>query len=191
MSSWIMRRATPHDWPKIAALLATADLPLAGAEAHLSDFFLAFRDDVLIGSAGLERYGDTALLRSVAVALTERGHGLGQALVQQALAYAVSLEVRQVVLLTTTAADFFLRFGFQPISRAEVPLAAQASVEFQGVCAAAATGMSLVLEVDEGRGLASTFPKNLPVQAGECSCHPGNYAPVVLRSHAECQRWKG
>ena len=29
MSSWIMRRATPHDWPEIAALLATADLPLA------------------------------------------------------------------------------------------------------------------------------------------------------------------
>src|SRR6059058_1146192 len=118
MSSWIMRRATPYDWPEIAALLATADLPLAGAEAHLSDFFLAFRDDVLIGSAGLERYGDTALLRSVAVASTERGHSLGQALVQQVLTYAASLGVRQVVLLTTTA-DFFLRFGFQPISRAE------------------------------------------------------------------------
>ena len=82
MSPWIMRRATPHDWPKMAALLATADLPLAGAQAHLSDFFLAFRDDVLIGSAGLERYGDTALLRSIAVASTECGHHLGQALVQ-------------------------------------------------------------------------------------------------------------
>jgi len=67
MSSSIMRRATPHDWPKMTALLATADLPLAGAEAHLSDFFLAFRDDVLIGSAGLERYGDSALLRSVVI----------------------------------------------------------------------------------------------------------------------------
>ena len=123
----------------------------------------------MIGSAGLERYGDTALLRSVTVASTERGHGLGQALVQQMLAYAASLEVRQVVLLTTTAADFFLRFGFRPISRAEFPLAAQASVEFQGICPASATGMSLVLEVEEGRGLASTFPKNLSVQAGECS----------------------
>ena len=42
MSSWIMRRATPHDWPKIAVLLAAADLPLAGAEAHLSDFSWPF-----------------------------------------------------------------------------------------------------------------------------------------------------
>jgi amino-acid N-acetyltransferase len=112
MSSWIMRRATPHDWPKLAALLATADLPVSGAEAHLSDFFLAFREDILIGSAGLERYGDTALLRSVAVAVTERGLGLGQALVQQALAYATS-------------------------------------VEFQEACSASATGMSLVLEVEQ------------------------------------------
>ena len=145
MSSWIMRRATPHDWPKLAALLATADLPLAGAQAHLSDFFLAFREDVLVGTAGLELYGDTALLRSVAVVSTERGQGLGQALVRQALAHAASVGVRQVVLLTTTA-DFFLRFGFQPISRAEVPSAAQASVEFQEACPASATGMSLVLE---------------------------------------------
>src|SRR5437016_13390572 len=149
MSSWIMRRATPHDWPKLEALLATADLPLAGAEAYLSDFFLAFRDDVLIGSAGLEHYGDIALLRSVAVASTERGHRLGQALVHQLLAYAATLEVHQVVLLTTTAADFFLRFGFQPINRAEVPLAAQASVEFQEACPASATGMSLVLEGEQ------------------------------------------
>jgi amino-acid N-acetyltransferase len=149
MSSWIMRRATPHDWPKIAALLAIADLPLAGAEANLSDYFLAFRDDVLLGSAGLERYGDIALLRSVAVAVPERGHNLGQAIVQQALAYAASLEVRQVVLLTTTAEDFFLRFGFRPINRAEFPVAAQASVEFQEACPASATGMSLMLEVEQ------------------------------------------
>ena len=131
MSSWIMRRATAHDWPEIAALLATADLPLAGADEHLPDFFLAFREDLLVGTAGLERYGDTALLRSVAVASTERGQGLGQALVRQALAHATSLGLRQVVLLTTTAADFFPRFGFQPINRAGVPLAAQASVRQQ------------------------------------------------------------
>jgi amino-acid N-acetyltransferase len=122
---------------------------LAGAEAHLSDFFLAFRDDVLIGSAGLERYGDTALLRSVAVTASERGHGHGQALVQQVLAYAASLGVCQVALLTTTAADFFVRFGFQPISRAEFPRAAQMSVEFQEACPASAIGMSLTLVMEQ------------------------------------------
>jgi amino-acid N-acetyltransferase len=149
MSSWKIRRATPDDWPKIATLLVTADLPSAGAEAHLSDFFLAFRDNILIGSAGLERYGDTVLLRSIAVAALERGHGVGQALVQQVLAYAASLGVRQVVLLTTTAEDFFVRFGFRPISRAEFPMASQASVEFQEICPASATGMSFALVADQ------------------------------------------
>ncbi len=149
MTSWYMRCATPHDWPKIAALLAAADLPLTWAEAHLSDFFLAFRDDILIGTAGLERYGDTALLRSVAVAATERRQSLGQALVQQALAYAASLGLCQVVLLTTTAAGFFPRFGFQPINRAEVPLAAKASVEFQEACPTSAAVLSLLLEPEQ------------------------------------------
>ena len=148
MSSWNICQATPHDWPSLATLLMAANLPLDGAETHLSDFFLAFREDDLIGSAGLERYGDTALLRSVAVAVPERGHGLGQALVQQVLTYAASLEVRQVVLLTTTAADFFVRFGFRQISRSEFPRAAQESVEFQEACPASAIGMSLALVVE-------------------------------------------
>lgn len=148
MTSWTIRRATAHDWPHLAHVLTAADLPLAGVEEHLSDFFVAFRDEVFIGSAGLERYGDTALLRSVAVAPTERGQGLAQALVRQTLAEAASWSVRQVVLLTTTASDFFPRFGFQPISRTEVPLAAQASVEFQEACPVSATVMSLVLPLE-------------------------------------------
>jgi amino-acid N-acetyltransferase len=146
MSPRIMRRATPEDWPKIAKLLATADLPLAGVQAHLTNFFLAFRENDLIGTAGLECYGETALLRSVAVTAPERGHGLGQELVLQVLAYAASLGVRQVVLLTTTAADFFVRVGFQPISRTAFPKAARASVEFEEACPASATVMSLQLE---------------------------------------------
>lgn len=145
MTSWTVRRATPHDWPQIAALLAEAELPLAGAEGHLSDFLLAFRGDALVGCAGLERYGATALLRSVAVAQTKRGYGLGPALVRMTIEHASTLGMRQVVLLTTTAADFFPRFGFRTIQRAEVPLAAQASIEFQEACPASATVMSLVL----------------------------------------------
>lgn len=146
MTSWTIRRAAPHDWTNIGALLLKADLPLAGAEEHLSNFFLAERDGILIGTAGLERYSNTALLRSVAVAPTERGQGLGEAVVQQAIAEAAALGLCQVVLLTTTAADLFLRFGFRTIQRADVPVAAQASIEFQEACPASATVMSLTLE---------------------------------------------
>lgn len=151
MSDWTIRRATPHDWPRLAVLLETAELPLAGAQEHLPDFLLAFRADALIGSAGLECYGGTALLRSVAVAPTEHGQGLGQALVQKTIEYASTLGLHQLVLLTTTAVEFFPRFGFQPISRAEVPLAVQASVEFQEACPASAAVLSLVLEGEKRR----------------------------------------
>jgi amino-acid N-acetyltransferase len=146
MASWNVQQATPRDWPRVAELLEAAGLPLAGAEDHLSDFLLAYRGDALLGVAGLERHGDTALLRSVAVASTARGQALGQALVRQALEQARRAGLKQVVLLTTTAADFFPRFGFRQISRAEVPLAAQASIEFQEACPATAAVMSLVLE---------------------------------------------
>ena len=103
----------------------------------------------MIGTSELERYGYTALLRSVAVAPPERGQEMGQALVQKAIKYASTLGLHQLVLLTTTAADFFPRFGFQPISQAEVPLEAQASVEFQEACPASATVMSLMLKPEE------------------------------------------
>ena len=58
-------------------------------------------------------------------------------------------EAATAELLTTTAADFFLRFGFRPINRAEFPLITQASVEFQEACTASATAMSLALEVEQ------------------------------------------
>src|SRR5690349_8957745 len=142
MTSWNVQQATVHDWPRVAALLVAADLPLAGTEDHLSDILLAYKDESLLGSAGLERYGDTALLRSVAVAPAARGQGLAQPLVRLAVDQAQRAGVKQVVLLTTTAADFFPRFGFRTIQRADMPLAAQASVEFQEACPASAAVMS-------------------------------------------------
>lgn len=134
------RPATPADWPAIAALLTQAELPLAGADEHLADFTLAISDDgALAGLAGMEIYGDVALLRSVAVA--ERGQGLGQALVREVIAAAQARGIRQIALLTTTAAGFFPRFGFRPVERSDMPEALHASREFQGACPASAVAM--------------------------------------------------
>jgi amino-acid N-acetyltransferase len=48
-------------------------------------------------------------------------------------------------LLTTTAAEWFPRFGFVRTTREAVPMAVTASVEFQGVCPASAVVMQKVL----------------------------------------------
>jgi amino-acid N-acetyltransferase len=144
MTPFTFRQATTNDWPQIAVLLDAAHLPLEGAQKHLAEFLLAFQGQTLVGTVALERYGATALLRSVAVLPSVRGLGIGQTLVRQALERASQLGIRQIVLLTTTAADYFPRFGFQTIQRAEVPLAAQASIEFREACPDSATVMSLV-----------------------------------------------
>lgn len=100
----------------------------------------------LAGCAALERYDGVALLRSVAVAEAERGHGLGQALVRQLLGQARQEGLSQIVLLTETAGDFFPRFGFRAINRSEAPGPVLASAEFQtNCCPLSATVMQLDL----------------------------------------------
>jgi len=78
----VIRPASPADWPAIAGLLAAAHLPLDGAQEHLEHFACAWQGDRLVGVAGLERYGDVALLRSVAA--SGSGEETGRSLACQA-----------------------------------------------------------------------------------------------------------
>ena len=139
------RAANLADLPIVADLLKESGLPLAGVEEHLGGFLLSFEEGSLTGCAGLERYGSIALLRSVAVASEQRRRGLGQELVRRALVRARAEGIKSVLLLTTTAAHFFQRFGFVSISRAEVPGALRCSAELQGACPDSATVMKIDL----------------------------------------------
>lgn len=140
-----MRPATARDAPAVHILLRQAALPTAGVPDDLAHFFVAERDGAVIGTIGLESYGDAVLLRSAAVAAEARGTGVGEQLVRTLLAHARGLHVRHVILLTTTAERWFPRFGFARIARADVPAALHASAEFQGACPASATVMQLAL----------------------------------------------
>jgi amino-acid N-acetyltransferase len=138
----LIRRAALPDWPGVAALLVAADLPLDGAEEHLGDFVLAADSEGnLLGCAALERYGHAGLLRSVTVAPPARGQGLGGSLVQHLLDTADAQGLDPVALLTTTAADYFPRFGFRVVPRSEVPDAVQASIEFAQACPTSAVAL--------------------------------------------------
>lgn len=141
----LVRSALKTDWPQVSELLTHSNLPLEGAEEALADFIVAFRDEELVGTAGLEKYGKVALLRSVAVTENERSTGLGQELVRRVLDRAYKEGIEQLVLLTTTAASFFPRFGFRKIPRDQMPQAAKASIEYTSACPASATVMLLNL----------------------------------------------
>ena len=140
-----IRPASPQDWPAVEALLRTERLPLDGARDHLASFVVAERHGAIVGCAGVERYGDAALLRSVAVVESERGRGIGVTLVERCIADARGSGVSTFVLLTTTAEQFFPRFGFEVVDRSTVPDAVRDSAEFRGACPASATVMRLAI----------------------------------------------
>ena len=140
-----VERATHADGPLILQLLSGAGLPLDGFVEHL-DTALVVRDGgAIVGCAALEVYADGALLRSVAVAPVARGRGLGHRLTEAAITLAESLHQPALYLLTMTAEEFFPRFGFVRIERAEVPASVQQSVEFRSACPASAIVMRRVV----------------------------------------------
>jgi len=138
--------ATSADLPALLELLGQSALPTAGLADHLDTTLVAREAGHVVGSAALELYGTTALLRSLAVAPGLRGRGLGQELTRHALALARRRKIRTVYLLTETAGGFFPRFGFRAISRDAVDPAVQRSVEFTSACPTSALAMAAELE---------------------------------------------
>lgn len=133
--------ATRDDLPGVLALLERHGLPRDGVPDHLPSMLIARDGRTLVGVAALELYAGDALLRSVAVDPGYQGQHLGHRLTDAALEMARTHGVSTVFLLTTTAEGFFPRFGFEPISRADVPASVQSSIEFQSACPASAVVM--------------------------------------------------
>ena len=67
-----------------------------------------------------------------------QGRRIGHRLTEATLAMARQRGVERVFILTTTAARFFPRFGFETISRADVLESVQTSVDFRSACPASA-----------------------------------------------------
>jgi len=131
----------PSDVDAVHTLLRANKLPTAGLEVHLATALVAREGDRVLGSAALEVYGPFGLLRSLAVDAARRDQGLGQLMVTEALALARRLGLKEIYLLTETAARFFPKLGFVPIARTQVPPEVQQSIEFTTLCPASAQAM--------------------------------------------------
>ena len=139
--------ARPADWPAILDLLRAAALPAVDlGPGHLERFLVARRADAVVGCVAVEAYGAAGLLRSLAVAPSWRGRGLGGRLAEAAEAHARDRGLGALYLLTTTAAPFFEAHGWAPTDRAVVPEAVRQSSEFEGVCPASAACLSKQVE---------------------------------------------
>ena len=133
-------------------MLSAADLPIGGLDDQFGDnYAVALAGSRLIGAAGVERHGADGLLRSVVITASDRGKGIGEQLVLNRIEWSMREGLESVYLLTTTAAPFFARLGFQQTDRAGVPAAIAQSKEFRDICPSTATTMRLDLR--NGAGL--------------------------------------
>jgi N-acetylglutamate synthase-like GNAT family acetyltransferase len=160
------RPARPTDVPALQDLLERSDLPTAGVEqllsGHADAFVVAETNDAsprVIGAAGVEGSGPAALLRSVVVDASLHGRGIGRELVERATERAISSGVTTLYLLTTTAAPYFSRLGYQPIERAAVPSAIASTHEFTTACPSTATVMVKSIRATLGSADASAIAR--------------------------------
>jgi amino-acid N-acetyltransferase len=133
--------ATPEDLGAIRALLSANALPVQDLVEAAATFLIARSDGAVVGSVGLEALGASALLRSLCVAGEYRNRGVARSLCAAVEAAARGLGVRELYLLTTTAAPFFERLGFAAAARDIAPPEIRATAEFRDLCPSTATFM--------------------------------------------------
>ncbi len=141
MTDIVIEPARSEDLAEILELLRDQKLPVDGLADHLQTTLVARKGSQVVGSAAVEGYRDGGLLRSVAVAPGLQGQGLGRSLTDAAFALAKQRGLRALYLLTTTAEDYFARFGFEQVQREDVPASVRQSVEFTSACPSTAIVM--------------------------------------------------
>jgi amino-acid N-acetyltransferase len=140
-----LRTAVGQDTATIRALLESSGLPTSDLAASGPEFIVACEDDSIIATGALQRFGSTALLRSVAVSADRRGAGLGRIIVQELERIASAERIARLILLTQTAQRFFEHQGYRAIERREVPQDVQRTEEFRSLCPISAVCMAKTL----------------------------------------------
>ncbi len=139
-------QASATDWPAIASLLQDLGLPLDGAQEHINNFQLLRAGDNFLGCAGLEIYGKSALLRSLAIKPEAQGQHCGTRLLHHMINTAGAAGVKHLYLLTTDADTYFHTLRLEKIDSSKIPAALQASRQLQGACPASAVAMLLKIK---------------------------------------------
>ncbi len=124
----LIRNATMADVPAIHALITHhAELGRmlfrshTDLYEHLRDFFVCEEDGDVVGCCALELvWRDLAEVKSLAVAESRRGHGVGTALVRAAEAEGRRLGLARVFALTREQA-FFERLGYRVVPKETLP----------------------------------------------------------------------
>lgn len=142
----ILMPATRADLSAIISLLSANDLPVQDVGQHVGSFILAKWRGVVVGTAGLEYYGEVALVRSLCVSLAHRGNDVGRQLLSTVEESAFARRACRLYLLTNAAIAYFERRGYAVLARNDAPSAIRNTVEFRLLCPGSATCMHKTLD---------------------------------------------
>ncbi|HUF52547.1 MAG TPA: GNAT family N-acetyltransferase [Dehalococcoidia bacterium] len=128
----LLRLARHDESDVISSLIQSANFPPIEVEEWIDSFWVIENDGRIAGCAGVERYGDTAVLRSVVIAPSLRGTGQGVVMTEAALDWARENGATTCLLFTFDAVDFFRRFGFERCSFDEYDEEAREGWQYRG-----------------------------------------------------------
>jgi len=124
----MIRKANLNDVKEIQRMVKTYSgrgdiLPrsLGDLYDHLRDFFVFIRNRNILGICSLHIcWEDLAEIRSLVVKEESRNKGIGVKLVKACLEESKSLGIKRVFALTYQP-EFFERFGFEKVDKADLP----------------------------------------------------------------------
>ncbi|GAB5407856.1 MAG: hypothetical protein BalsKO_02210 [Balneolaceae bacterium] len=134
-------KARPSDLEEILDILAANNLPTKDIKESDIDFYVIRDKNRIEACAGVEKYGDKGLLRSVAVQEELRRKGLGRVFIEGLLSKIKKTGILEFYLLTETAQTFFSELGFEVLDRARAPKSIRLSTEFSELCSSTAVFM--------------------------------------------------
>lgn len=144
--SFSYRFSEPSDLINVENLLEMLHLPVEGVTEQFENYLLLFNSSKLIGCAGLEKYGQFGLLRSVAIKPEFQNKHLGSIMVQKLEEFGkLKNNITEFYLLTETAEKFFTKHGYEVVSREFVPSEIQNSFEYSTACKISAIVMKKIL----------------------------------------------
>ncbi|WP_354685666.1 GNAT family N-acetyltransferase [Cupriavidus necator] len=125
-----IRAAMPSDAPAVGAVLERCGLPTDDVFRVLEHFHVAILESQIVGCAAGEPFGQTVVIRSVAVLPEHRDRGVATHVVRAALMRARANGARRAVLLASSCPSYFARYGFTLVPAAKLPQEVMSSSEF-------------------------------------------------------------
>lgn len=137
-----MRIPIAEDLRAIERLLAESGLPTDDLVAQdLSLFRIEGSSDNPDAVGGLEKFGNSALIRSIATAPSMRGQGVARKLVGELEKLSAKEGIENLYLLTESAERYFESKGYSTLERSNVPRSIRESRQFSSLCPDSATVM--------------------------------------------------